>query len=177
MPYEWIEPASSRAPLELHAWPYRSLSRKGFVIFIASTAVLISTPLIGILGKSVLWVLLPFLILAVGAIWWALERSYRDGSVLEELRIWPDRITLEHHKPGAPSQRWQANPHWIRPELYRNHRIANYLTLRGGNREVELGAFLTADERKQVYFDLNARLADLKRGAGHSHAPDAPPQK
>ena len=39
MPYEWIEPTDPDAPkVELHLWPYRSLLRREFVIFIAATA-------------------------------------------------------------------------------------------------------------------------------------------
>lgn len=165
MPYEWIAPAAGPdAPvIELHAWPYRSLPRKGFVWFIALSVGIVMIPLSALIGTVVLWGVLPFLALVIGGVWLALERSYRDGAVIEELRLWPDRMTLHHHDPRRGSFDWQANPHWVRTELHRDQKIANYLTLHGGPREVELGAFLTPEERQQVFYDLNEQLGLLRR--------------
>ena len=73
MPYEWLPPRDGET--RLHLWPYRSLPRRGFVWFIGGTAALLLLPLIAVLGSPVLWGLLPFLLGAVGAIWWALNRS------------------------------------------------------------------------------------------------------
>ena len=36
--------------------------------------------------------------------------------------------------------------------------VPQYLTLRGGPREVELGAFLTEEERQRLHADLSTRL-------------------
>ena len=75
MPYEWITAkATPDAPLaELHLWPYRSLSRRGFVTFIGVTAGLLALPALALIGRLALWGLLPFLIGAIWAIWWALH--------------------------------------------------------------------------------------------------------
>lgn len=162
MPYEWVPPKSPNIQAELHAWPYRSLPRKGFVVFIAASVAIIAIPMSAIIGTAVLWAVLPFFILVIAGVWWAIERSYRDGAILEILTIAQDQITLHHHAPGKPPQDWQANPYWVRPELHRSgSKIEKYLTLSGGPRVVELGAFLTPDEREQIYYDLNDRLAQL----------------
>ncbi|MEM6588503.1 MAG: DUF2244 domain-containing protein, partial [Pseudomonadota bacterium] len=80
MPYEWSHPdAASDAAQTLRLWPHRSLSRRGFAGFILITSAMISVPLFPLLGTVVLWGVLPFLILSVAGIWFALERSYRDG--------------------------------------------------------------------------------------------------
>ncbi|MFP4044569.1 MAG: DUF2244 domain-containing protein, partial [Rhodosalinus sp.] len=61
--------------------------------------------------------------------------------------------------PRGPLQEWECNPHWIRVELHaRGGPVPNYVTLRGSGREVEIGAFLSEDERKALYGDLRARL-------------------
>jgi uncharacterized membrane protein len=163
MPYEWItqsDPAPRSAPtVELHLWPHRSLLRKDFVIFIAGTAAIVSLPLLALLGSPVLWGLLPFFALAVGGVWYALQRNQRDGEILEELRIWPDRITLDHMHPRRGHHTWKANPYWVQIKIDRNHqRITNYLTLKGSDREVELGAFLPEDERAKLYDELLEKL-------------------
>ncbi len=147
----------------LSLWPYRSLTRRGFVWFIGGTVALISLPVLAVIGTMALWGLLPFLALAVAAMWYFLERSYKDGTVLEELDIHPDRITLRRHEPRGPARNWEANPHWVSVHLHRTGGpVENYLTLKGGGREVELGAFLTPDERKELYDQLERLLVQLR---------------
>jgi len=160
MPYEWISPPDPEpdgAPLfELHLWPYRSLLRRDFVVFISGTVLLILLPLLAVLGSPVLWGLLPFFAIALGGIWYAIHRSYKDGEILEELRIWPDRMTLDHMNPRRGHMTWDGNPYWVQLKLDpKNERVPNYITLKGSDREVELGAFLSEDERAVLYDELD----------------------
>lgn len=161
MPYQWLPPTGETQ--RLHLWPYRSLPRRGMVWFIGGTAALIAVPLLGVLGSPVLWGLLPFLLAAIAGIWWALDRSFRDGEILEDLTLSPGRITLTRHGPRGARQKWEANPHWVRPQLHpTGGPVKHYLTLTGGPRVVELGAFLTEEERKALQAELRARLSDLR---------------
>ncbi len=168
MPYEWITPqdaATKSAPkAELHLWPYRSLLRRDFVTFIGGTMALVALPLIALLGTPVVWGLLPFFGLALGGIWYAINRSYKDGEILEELRIWPDRMTLDHMHPRNGHKSWEANPYWVQVKIDPKHeRIKNYVTLKGNDREVELGAFLSVDERAVLYDEIDHKLRDILR--------------
>lgn len=163
MPYEWIkaeDPALRSAPAaELHLWPYRSLLRRDFVVFIAATAALIVVPLLAVIGSPVLWGVLPFFIIAMAGVWYAIQRSYKDGEILETLRIWPDRITLDHIHPKHGHKYWEANPYWVQVRIDpANERVVNYLTLKGGDREVELGAFLSEEERAALHGELDATI-------------------
>lgn len=161
MPYHWLPPADGTQ--RLHLWPYRSLPRRGMVWFIGGTAALITVPLVGLLGSPVLWGLLPFLLAAIAGIWWALDRSFRDGEIVEDLRLTADLISLTRHGPKGRRQDWQANPHWVKVTLHpKGGPVTDYLTLTGGGREVELGAFLTPAERGQIAADLRSRLARLR---------------
>ena len=158
MPYEWLPPDGDET--RLHLWPYRSLPRKGFVWFIGLTSGLIALPLLVLVGSPLVWGLLPFLLLTIAGIWWALDRSYRDGEIVEDLTLTPDKITLTRFGPKGQRQDWQANPHWVRVILHPNSGpVPNYLTLQGGPREVELGAFLTPDERARLLPELKTALA------------------
>lgn len=160
MPYHWLP--TDQASQRLRLWPHRSLTRAGFVGFIGATAALIALPLAGLIGNPALWVLLPFLILAVTAIWVALNRNNRDARILEELVLTPDRISLTRHDRTARKD-WQANPYWVRVTLHETTGpVPNYLTLKGTDREVELGAFLSEDERIALAADLRRRLAGLR---------------
>ena len=148
--------------LRLRLTPYKSLTPEGFVWFIGLTAALISVPLLSILGTSVFWALLPFIVAAVWAIWAALKRSWRDHELFEVVTLWDDLIRIERHEPRRREPLgWEANPYWVRVSLHaRGGPVPNYLTLSGGGREVELGAFLTPVER----IELTDRLEKVLRG-------------
>ena len=133
------------------------------VWFIGGTAALIALPLLVLIGSPVVWGLLPFLLAAIAGIWWALNRSYKDGEILEDLTLSETQITLTRHGPRGKLQTWQANPHWVRITLHKTKGpVPDYLTLTGNNREVELGAFLPAEDRTALESDLRKRLAALR---------------
>jgi uncharacterized membrane protein len=161
MPYEWLPPdePDGGACRRLHLWPYRSLPRRGFVLFIGLTAGLVALPLLFVLGSPVLWGLLPFVVLAVAGVWWGLQRSYSDGEIIEDLTLSADSIALVRHGPRGRRQEWRANPYWVRVTVRQTGGPApNYLTLSGAGREVELGAFLTGEERLRLADELRAAL-------------------
>ena len=156
--------ASGVAFYRVTLWPHRSLSRRGFVWFIGLSAALIALPLLALLGTAHLWWVLPFPIIAIAAIWFFLERSYKDGTVIEELRLWSDRIELNRRNPRAPAQSWSANPYWVTVHLHpTDGPVENYITLRGDGREVEIGAFLSPEERLALFDELQRALANLPR--------------
>jgi uncharacterized membrane protein len=118
--------------------------------------------MIGVLGTPVLWAILPFVVAAIWAIWFALRKNGRDRDIVEDLRLSPDRITLVRHGPKGRRQDWEANPYWLRVTLHETGGpVPNYLTLKGDGREVELGAFLSEEERIALLEDLLARLGAL----------------
>ena len=157
MPYEWLPPAGDEQ--RLHLWPHRSLTQRGFVGFVGLTAALITVPLFGTLGSPVLWALLPFLLGTIWAIWFALRKNGRDRDIVEELTLTPDRISLVRHGPKGQRQDWEANPYWVRAVLHETGGpVPNYLTLKGGGREVELGAFLSEEERIALKGEIDAKL-------------------
>ena len=161
MPYQTL--ANTPTETRLHLWPHRSLPRQGFVWFIALTATLIALPLLSFLGSPALWAVLPFAGIAVAGVWAALTRSNRDRAITEDLTLTPTLVTLTRHGPSGQRQEWQANPHWVRVILHpTSGPVPNYLTLQGGPREVELGAFLSEDERVTLRAEVQAALARLR---------------
>lgn len=160
MPYQWL-PQTDAHVQRLHLWPYRSLPRRGFVGFIGMTALMLTLPLMTQLGSGGLWILLAFMVAVLGGLWMALQHTYKTGAVTEDLTLTRDLITLRRLAPGAAPQQWQANPHWVRVTLHRAAPVANYLTLSGSQREVELGAFLQPSERQEIHDRLQQMLAAL----------------
>ena len=161
MPYEWLPPKGDEQ--RLHLWPHRSLSQRGFVWFIGLTTALIALPLVSTLGSPVLWGLLPFLAGAVWALWFALRKNGRDRDIVEELTLSPGNVTLARHNPDGSRQDWHANPHWVQVDCHASGGpVPQYLTLRGNGRTVELGAFLSEDERVALKADLTRALDRLR---------------
>ena len=164
MPYEWTDTApdaSGAVSHRLRLWPHRSLPRRGFVWFIATTAALLALPALAVVGTAVLWGLLPFILLTIWGLWAALQRSYRSGRVTERLELTREALSLERRDPGRRPRHWRTNPFWVRVML-RPGPVEDYLTLSDGRREIELGAFLTPKERRSLSRELQQRLAALR---------------
>ncbi|NNU80929.1 DUF2244 domain-containing protein [Halovulum dunhuangense] len=158
-PYDRDDPPA----FQLTLWPHRSLSIDGFRQVLIFVAAALAIPLIPFLGTPVAWGLLPFLVGALIALYAAIRRSYRDGELREELRIWPDLITVVRTEPKGGVHRWHANPYWVTVRIHDRARIENYLTLKGNGREIELGAFLSPEERLTLRDDLDRALHALPR--------------
>ncbi|MCG6901965.1 MAG: DUF2244 domain-containing protein [Rhodobacter sp.] len=166
MPYKWH--ISHDTDWRLALWPHRSLPPQGFVIFIAITASFLLIPLLAVLGSPVLWVLLPFLVGALWLVWYFLRRNTADGELREDLVLKDGQITLTRRNPRRPDQTWQADPYRVRVDLHASGGpVANYITLSGGAREVEIGAFLSPDERAVLFAELTDRLRALDINAPH----------
>jgi uncharacterized membrane protein len=150
--------------LALTLWPNRSLSRRGFIGFMTITGVGLGLPLVPLLGSAAAWGLLPFLMAGLVGVYVAIKCSYAGGRLVEELRLWPDLITVERREPRGSVRRWHANPFWVQLGLFENARIEKYLTLKGNGREIELGAFLSPEERVSLYHELGAALGAVRAG-------------
>ncbi len=165
MPYFWkhLEPEQGEdARAELDLWPHRSLPPQGFVWVIGLTAGALALPMLAVLGTKILWGLLPFAILAVAALWIGIRQSYKSGDAHEHLVLTHDQLCVMRHDPGKPNRFWRTNPYWARVNLRHNGPVEDYLTMTDGKREIELGAFLSPEERQALYHDLQAELARIR---------------
>lgn len=160
MPYRWTATQNGAGMQEtLTLWPHRSLPRAGFAAAVLGCFLFITLPFFGLLGTRLLWGLLPFLLIAVGALWWGLEASYRSANIREDLVLERKAVRLKRVDPDGRTRHWECNPYWVRTTLHKEAGpVPNYVTLSGNGREVEIGAFLSEDERKTLFDDLTDRL-------------------
>lgn len=157
MTYRWTNPDR----LELR--PFRSLPPRGFAIVILLFFGLIAVPLVAMLGTAVLWGLLPFALATLAALWVGLRKNYRDAQILETLEFIDDDLFLTRTNPDGSCQDWRCNLHWVRLSDHETGGpVPHYITLNGNGREVEIGAFLSIEERQSLYSDLNKRLSTLR---------------
>lgn len=180
MPYTWssdpydtpnkfrgVLHSNGDAPaITLRLTAYNSLTPKGFGWFIGITAALMCVPLVAFLGSVSLWIILACLGLTLGAVWMALTHSWKRGSVTEQLFLWSDKITLRRRNPDRSVQDWDANPYWVRVEKHETGGpVPQYLTLAGAERTIEIGAFLSEQERAALYFELKRALLQVNQAA------------
>ncbi|WP_112309705.1 DUF2244 domain-containing protein [Pseudogemmobacter bohemicus] len=164
MPYHWSSDSDGSRRLSLT--PHSALSRTGFAWFIGATAALIILPLLSVIATPVFWGLLPFILIAITGMWFALKRSWTDRSITEELVLTRDSAVLIRKGPRRRLHRWEANPYWVSVHLHpTGGPVPDYLTLKGDGREVELGAFLTPEERLMLRSELQTALAGVKTAA------------
>ena len=162
MPYIINNKIASGKIATIELWPYNSMKPKGFAFFLGATFALIALPLLNVLGTKVFWGLFPFLFITLMGIWFALRKSLSDRQILEQLTIYKDKLILIRQDPNGEQKEWVCSPHWAKLSLYdKEGPVANYITLRGSGREVELGKFLGEEERKDLFNELNGMLNKL----------------
>ena len=161
MPHHWSD--TPEGPVVLTLTAHRSLPPKGFAAVILITVAFLTLPLLSVLGTAVLWWMLPFLAAAVWALWAALRRSYKDGEVSEVLTRAGDVLTLTHRPVRGADLVWDCNIYWVRVELHKTEGpVPNYVTLKGNGRQVELGRFLSEDERQALFNEMQSYIAQSK---------------
>ena len=154
MPYKWTN-KPGETPQTLLLWPHQSLPAKGMAAFILATFGMILIPALSLLGSVLLWGILPFLLLAVWGIWHALQSNHHARLITEVLTLTPNDAHLVRTDPSGRTRRWDCNRAWTRITRYeKDGPVPNYVTLRGMGREVEIGAFLSEEERVALHEEL-----------------------
>ncbi|MEX0327219.1 MAG: DUF2244 domain-containing protein [Ruegeria sp.] len=157
MPYEWTQ--THDGDQELRLWPHNSLPPRGAMVVVLAVFLFGLIPLFAVLGSVLLWGLLPFLLVTVLGLWLAFEMNYRARSASEVLTLSTTQAHLVHHDPRKGDLEWSCNRYWARPEIHaQGGPVPNYITLAGDGRQVEIGAFLSEEERVALYDDLVERL-------------------
>lgn len=162
MPYAW-QPDAPDGTRRLLIWRHRSLTPQGFVWVMGMTAAALTLPLLAVVGSVVMWGLLPFAVAALAGLWFAVQRDWKGGGPVEEVALTPAVMSVTRRDPGRTDRHWEGNPYWIRLSLRPDGPVEDYLTLSDGRREIELGAFLSPEERRGLQADLSAALARIGR--------------
>jgi uncharacterized membrane protein len=127
--------------------PQRSLDRRGLRIVVAVLAVMASIP--GMIFFSLgAWPIVGFLGLDALLVWWAMSSSLRDGRRFEVVTLWPDQLELRQVGPGGEEQLQRFNPFFVKLVIDRDFdERTTALHLRTRDADIEIGAFLNADDK------------------------------
>lgn len=158
MPYTWTTQPSDKTQI-MQLKPDESLPARGMAAFVLTTFTLILIPVIALLGTPVFWVLLPFVLLAVWGLYFALQQNHKQRQITEVLTLSKDNAQLTRKGPKGDTQTWECNRYWTQVNMHETDGpVPHYVTLKGMGREVEIGAFLSEEERITLYDDLSAAL-------------------
>ena len=92
-----------------------------------------------------------------------LQRNFQEGNTFEEISISKSKVIVVHQEKNKEQKIWEGNPYWTRVALdINNPKLKNYLTLAGKGRHIELGAFLSPDERIELRDKIQNALAKAK---------------
>ncbi|MEM6973029.1 MAG: DUF2244 domain-containing protein [Pseudomonadota bacterium] len=145
-------------------WPNRSLTAVGRKRVLWIMAGGFCVPLAPIALTPVVWIPLAFALVVLCAVAFALRLNSDEARLIERVTLWPDEMRVERIEPKGKRLRWSADPYFVRLHVHSEARLENYLTLTGGTREIELGAFLAPDERVQLAEELEAAIRRALRG-------------
>jgi uncharacterized membrane protein len=144
--------------------PHRSLDRRGHAIlfaFVFGVSFLIAIPfyvmgalpIVGFLGLDAL------------LLWFAFRVSNARAKAYEEIIVTHIELLFRRMTWRGRLFEWRFNPLWVK--LWRDDHAefgTQRIALVEGNRSVEMGAFLGADEKADFAGALKAALAEARRG-------------
>ena len=142
-------------------YPHRSLTPRGFALLMAGCSGTIV--LVGLwFATQGAWPVLPFFGCEIGLIWWAFRTNNRDARAFETVCLTPQALTVEQVRPsGRRLAHSFAPPHWLRVDLEARPDGGNSLRLSSHGRSLELGRFLSPEERREFAGELRAALGRL----------------
>ena len=142
-------------------WPYRSLSLRGFQIFIAVLASLMSVIGLGfyLLGA---WPVIGFLGLEILVVWYAFKWNYRSGQLVETVAITPQQVDVTRTDWRGRTTTVRLSGAWIKAELEIKEKKRERLYLRQHADKLEIGAFMPPSEKPSLAKALNAAFSRLR---------------
>lgn len=144
--------------LDLTLTPNRSLSRDHARLLVLAVGGLFLVGSIRFLLLG-MWPVIPFLVLDVALLAWALRANYRSGGRHERLVLAGDALTLTRVSPWGEAEVEVLEPFFTRVQIEETPLgdALLYLTARG--RRLLVGSFLSAPERREVGAVIREALA------------------
>jgi len=138
--------------------PHRSLSETGFLILMLCVGAVsfLSGMAFLLMGA---WPVMGFFGLDAALIYLAFRLNYRSGRLYERVRLTPRTLEVERITARGRRRLWEFQPYWLRVELYRAEHPDCRLMLTSHGRSLEIGAFLSPEERVSLHHALRAAVA------------------
>ena len=146
--------------LRMRLVPNRALDSYGTKLVFCVIAFGFLLPIIPFIGSPIGITLTIFSGLTFYLFLTLLQKNFQQGSTFEEVLISKNRIKVVHQEKNKEQMTWECNPYWTKVHLdINNPKLKNYLTLAGKGKHIELGAFLSPDERLELRDKIQNALA------------------
>lgn len=141
--------------------PHTSLTPRGFFLLMAVVGLISFCAGVAFVSIGA-WPVFGFFGLDVLLVYFAFKLNYRDARRYETLRLTDSLLTVERIAPSGRRERWRFQPYWLQVEIDDHPAAKNALTLRSHGRILEIGSFLTPDEKVDLANALRAELNKLR---------------
>ena len=146
--------------LRMRIIPNRSLDTHGTKVVSGIMACGFMLPIIPFIGSPVGTTLTIFSGLTFYLFLTLLQKNFQQGNTFEEILISKRKIIVIHKEKNKEQKTWEGNPYWTRVNVdIHNPKLKNYLTLAGKGKHIEVGAFLSPDERIELRDKIQNALA------------------
>ena len=146
--------------LKMRLVPNRSLDSYGTKVVFAVIGCGFLLPIIPFIGSPIGTTLTIFSGFTFYLFLTLLQKNFQQGNTFEEVLILKNKIIVIHKGKNKEKKTWEGNPYWTRVHVdFNNPKLKNYLTLTGKGRHIELGAFLSPDERIELRDKIQNALA------------------
>lgn len=157
--------AGVEAPLlDVVVYPHRSLGKAGFLVLMAVLSVC-SLALGLALYLSGAWPAIGFLGLDLLVVYVAFRLNYRAARAYETVRLTPGALEVTRVDARGRGRRITFQPYWLAVDMDDPPRRHSRLTLRAHGRRLEVGGFLTPDEKLDLARALRRALDEARRPA------------
>jgi len=144
--------------------PHRSLSRRGFVIFMTVVA-LASFAAGAVFWLMGAWPVFGFFGLDVVLIYWAFRVNFARAKAREEITVTVSELHLRRISHRGQVMEWSFNPLWVRLEEEVHEEFGvEHLYLASHGRRVAIGRDLGPDQKASFAKALRIALQSAKRG-------------
>lgn len=142
--------------------PNASLSPRGFFLLMAFVGLISFCAGISFVMMGA-WPVFGFFGIDIILVYLAFKLNYRDARRYETIRLTDSALTVERFTPSGRRERWRFQPYWLKVEIDDDPVPGSTVTLRSHGRIVEIGSFLSPEERLDFAHALRIELAKLRQ--------------
>lgn len=142
--------------------PNRSLSPRGFIIFMVCISVVcFTTGLVFTLAGA--WPVMGFMGLDVLLVYLAFRKNYNDLKIFETISLTSKELILERVYPSGRCQTFEYNPFWVKVGIKEHSSGSTKMQLISHGKTLNFGNFLSDDERREFANVLREEIRLAKK--------------
>ena len=154
--------ASRPADFQVVLYPNRSLGDKGFAILMGAI-VLVSLAVGAGFVLVGAWPVTGFLGLDVLLLYLAFRWNFRDASRADFIRLDDEGLSIRRILPSGKTKEWTFETAWVQVVIEKKR-----LWLRSHGKALEIGQYLTADERSSLASALREAIETRRSALPHA---------